>query len=345
MVYEDLTDRQRKVLEAIVRNYIVNASPAGSRFLAKQSGINRSAATIRNVMSDLEEMGYISQPHTSAGRVPTDKGYRWYVDTMIEQCEPPEPVMSRIRRIIEAGEPTDLHMLMEATSRALSLATDQLGITLAPLLSRAVFRHIHIFEMAPHRFVLHMTVDSGFVRTLTIELECDVARKRLANACEVINERFYGMHISEIAEREDDVLRDVEPLDLGVVRLFVPSIKKMLKWGEDTEELYTEGETNIVLKPEFTGRERLGAVFELLSDRRMLMHLFDTREAQVGKVIVSIGGENRSGVFESFSIVKARYQMGGLEGSLGVLGPKRAPYPLLVAAVNYTARLLGELHR
>ncbi|MBD3242749.1 MAG: heat-inducible transcription repressor HrcA [Chitinivibrionales bacterium] len=345
MAETELTVRERKVLEAIVRNFILSAAPTGSRFLSKQLDLRLSAATLRNVMGDLEDKGFITQPHTSAGRVPTDKGYRVYVDQMMAQSSLPQPLKERIRSIIERTDPTDLHLLMEATTRALSVVTDQLGIILAPRLSDGIFRHIHIFEIEPHRHVLHMTIDSGFVRTLTVEIASEVSQDRLSQACGILNQRFYGLRLAELTEREDEILQDIESPDLGVIRLFVPSIRKMLTQEHDADSLFTEGETNIVLKPEFHAPDQLGAIVEILADRKMLMHLFSTSDTEPGRVVISIGGENRGGMFESFSVVKARYNVGSLEGSVGVLGPKRMPYPFLVAAVDYTSKLLGELHR
>jgi heat-inducible transcriptional repressor len=345
MTQDVLSQRERTVLEAVVRNFILSAEPTGSRFLSKHLDLGLSAATLRNIMGDLEEKGYIAQPHTSAGRVPTDKGYRLYVDGMMERSALPAHVQQTIRTTIASCEAADLHVLLEATTRALSAATDQLGIVLAPRFSRGVFRHIHIFEVEPHRYLLHMTIDAGFARTFSVELASEIPPERLSQACEILNERFYGMFLSDIVEKEDEVLHNVADAALGVIRLFVPSIRKMLQYEDANEELYTEGATNIVLKPEFHAPERLGAVVEMLGDRRMLMHLFDTNDSELGRVVVSIGGENRGGMFESFSVVKARYKVGGLEGSMGVLGPKRMPYPLLVAAVDYTARVLGEVGR
>jgi heat-inducible transcriptional repressor len=341
---EKLTVREMKVLEAVVRHYILSAAPMGSRVLSKQLDLGLSAATIRNIMGDLEEKGYVAQPHTSAGRVPTDRGYRLYVDRMMEHSGLAEPLKDRIRSIIVASEPTDLHLLMEATTKALSIVSDQLGIVLAPKISKGIFRHIHIFAIEPHRYVLHMAIDSGFVRTLTIELESDIGPLRLEQACSVLNERLYGMRLSDLTEHEDEVLRNIEPANLGVIRLFVPSIKKMLERENETEMVYTEGETNIVLKPDFQTPDGIGAVVEVLGERKMLMHLVDTTHAEPGQVVVSIGAENAQGAFGSFSVVKARYQVGSLEGSVGVLGPKRMPYPFLVATVDYTAKLLGDLH-
>lgn len=342
-VSEELNLRERMVLDAIVRNYILTAAPTSSRFLAKQHGFDWSAATIRNIMGDLEEKGFIEQPHTSAGRIPSDVGYRYYVDTMMEHSSLPQEQRVVIDAIVKSADPTDLHLVMDATARALSVATHQLGVMLAPRLAQGVFRHIHIFEIEPHRYVLHLTVDAGFVRTLTVELVADIQGSRLYDACQVLNQRFYGKPLEAIVSSEKQLLNDVAPLHQGVIRLFIPSIKKLLSPSEE-QTVHAEGTTNIVLKPDFIDRDQLGAVIEILGERKMLMHLFNSTNLESDKVLVSIGGENKNGVLESFSILKTRYQVGNLEGTLGIIGPKRMPYPLLVSAVDYTAKLLGELH-
>jgi heat-inducible transcriptional repressor len=193
------------------------------------------------------------------------------------------------------------------------------------------------------RYLLHVAIDSGFVRTMTVEVETEIGSWRLERACGMMNERFFGMSLRQMGEEGEKALSDIEPLELGVIQLFVPSIRKMLQGEADV--IHTEGETNIMLKPEFSGREKLGAVVEILGEKKMLMHMFDTQGAQAGKVMVSIGGENRSGMFQSFSVLKTNYQIGNLQGSLGIMGPKRMPYPFLVSAVAYTAKALEQLHR
>ena len=341
---ERLTQREQTILEAIVRNYISSAEPTGSRFLSKQAGLDLSPASIRNVMGDLEEEGFIAQPHTSAGRVPTDKGYRYYVDTMMGAQTLSEEVKSSISSIIKGTDTTDLHLVMEATSRALSRVTNQLGVILAPRLARGSFRHVHIFEIEPQRYMLHLTIDSGFVKTMVISLATEVGTDRLEAACHIINERFFGRQLRELLAVGDQVFEGVEGFDLGVIRLFIPSIRKLLN-DQDPDEVVTEGATNIMLKPDFADKDRMGAVIEVLNEKQTLVHLLDMSETPEGQVIISIGGENRGGVFEAFSVLKAKYHLGNLEGSLGVVGPKRMPYPFLVSAVDYTAKLLGELRQ
>jgi len=340
-----LQRRETEILEEIVRNYIMSASPTGSRFIAKKMKFKLSAATIRNIMGDLEEKGLITHPHTSAGRIPTDKGYRHYVDGLMRLGTVPKRMREVIRRSLAVVAPSDLHLLMEATSKALSKATNQLGVILAPRLHNGVFRHVHIYEIAPHRYLVHLTIDTGFVKTVVMELESEISSSVLENACQIINERFYGMTLNQICSVEDRIFSDVADFELGVIRLFIPSIRRMvLEPNPGEEELYTEGEMNMLLQPEFAGRERVGAIIEILEEKKLLMHLFDTADAEPGRVCVTIGGEIEKGQFSSFSIVKTRYRIGHLEGSLGIIGPKRMPYPLLVAAVDYTARTLSEMY-
>jgi heat-inducible transcriptional repressor len=343
MAYEVLSPRETEVLEEIVRNYILTASPTASRFVAKKKSFRYSPATVRNVMGDLEERGYITHPHTSAGRIPTDKGYRHYVDGLMRSGEVPKKVRRVIDGSLQSVELGDLHVLLDAASTALSRASNQLGVVLAPKLASGVFRHVHIYEVALHRYLLHLTIDTGFVKTLVVELGTEIMPGRLEHACQIVNERFRDMTLDEMCSAGESVFSDVESYELGIIRLFIPSIKRMVAERDD-DAVHTEGETNILLKPEFFNRQQVGAIVEILGEKKLLMHVFERVNAKAGHVTVSIGGEIASGQFSSFSIVKTRYQLGNMEGSLGVIGPKRMPYPLLLAVVDYTARALGGLH-
>jgi heat-inducible transcriptional repressor len=340
---ELLSDREHHVLEAVVRNYILSASPTGSRFLSKQPDFDFSPATIRNIMGDLEERGFISQPHTSAGRIPTDKGYRYYVDQMMKSMELPREVKDQIKSYLSRVEPSDLHLLMEATSKALSRASHLFGIILAPKLSSGVFRHVHIYSIESQRVLLHLTIDSGFVKTMVLELKTEVDASRLERACQVINERFFGLTLEDMLAHDETIFNNVETCELGLIRLFVPSIKKLIESGLD-EAVFTEGETNIVVQPEFSSKDQVSGIIEILEEKKLLLHLFEKEQANKSGVIISIGGENAEGQLQSFSVVKTQYHVGRLEGSLGVIGPKRMPYPFLVSAVDYTAKLLGQMY-
>lgn len=339
-----LSAREVQVLETIVRNYILTAEPTGSRFIAKQKGFDVSPATIRNIMGDLEEKGFIAQPHTSAGRVPTDRGYRYYVDQLIQSVALPGSVKSQIREEIITSEPSDLHMLLNVTSKALSKATDQLGIILSPKLYSGIFRHVHIHEIGFHRFMLTLTIDTGFVKAIVAEIASQLSQERLEAISRTMNERFYGKSLQELfLQEEDSLLSNVEPCDVGIIKLFIPSIQKMLK-TITTDDVVYEGEAKMLMKPEFYGKEALSTIVEILEEKSLLMHLFEVEETDTGRVVVSIGGEINSDQFSSFSIVKTRYRVGNMKGCLGIIGPKRMQYPYLISAVEYTSQVLSELY-
>ncbi len=338
-----LNEREVQVLEAIVRNYILTALPTGSRFISKLKNFCLSPASIRNVMGDLEEKGFIIQPHTSAGRIPTDKGYRYYVDRVMESGKVPKQVKDCIKKTLIQIDRSDLNMIMEATSKALSKATDQLGIILSPRLSNGIFRHLHIYEIGPQRYLLNLTIDSGFVKTVVVELSTEVKQNKIETVCGIINERFCGMSLQEIFLKKSDMFSDIKKYDLGIIRLFIPSIQKMLSKNR-YDEIFSEGKTNILLKPEFFNKEQISAIIEILEEKKLLMHMFEDENDLSGRVIVSIGGEIEEGKFSSFSIIKTSYRIGNMQGSLGIIGPKRMQYPFLISVVDYTSKVIEELY-
>lgn len=336
-----LSEREHQVLEAIVRNYILKAEPTSSRYLARQTDFDLCAASIRNVMSDLEERGYITHPHTSAGRVPTDHGYRYYVDRVMNYIELPDTVKQQIRNALITVDQSDLHLLLEAASRALSRTTNQLGVILAPKLCNGVLSRLFIFNVAEKRYIFNIALDFGFVKTMVLEFETEIPQERLECACRILTSKFNGKTLAEMCSADEGAYDDVPDFDLGIVRLLVPSIKKMVQ-GDTAGSVFTEGQTNVLLQPEFFDRTRVGAVIEILEEKNLLMHLFET-SGDEDRVLVSIGGENNKGQLESFSVIKTKYAIGNMTGSLGVIGPKRMPYPLLISAVKYTAGVLGEI--
>ncbi|NLE02717.1 MAG: heat-inducible transcription repressor HrcA [Fibrobacter sp.] len=336
-----LSEREHQVLEAVIRNYILSALPTSSRYLSKQSGFDLSPASIRNVMYDLEERGFITQPHTSAGRIPTDKGYRYYVDFVMTEFDLPDETRNSIRNALVTVDKSDLHMVLEAASRALSRTTNQMGVILAPKICNGIFRQLHVFQILPQRYILNIALDSGFIKTMVVEFQTEIPPERLECACRIISGKFTGRTILEMCNADDRYFSDISDLELGVIRLLVPSIRKMIE-TDARDEVFAEGQTNVLLQPEFFNRETVSAIVEIVEEKKMLMHLIETSSNEEG-VVISIGGEN-IGQLQSFSIIKTTYKVGAMSGSLGVIGPKRMPYPFLVSAVEYTARILGELH-
>ncbi len=339
----ELTSRELQILESIVRSYILTGLPTGSRMVARDELIGLSPATVRNAMMDLEEKGYITHPHTSAGRIPTDKGYRFYVDRLMQLVEPSLLVKNEIKTHLTNSEPSDLHMVLEATSRALAKATHQLGVIVAPKLREGLFRHMHIVGLEGNKYVLHLTIDSGFVKTMVADFATSIGEERLNHAVAIMNNRFAGKKLSDVTISDSDISLGIEEADIGIIRLFVPSITRMISDSRE-EQVITDGASQIVLTPDFFDRERANTIIEILAQKKLLVHLFGNEPPSKSQVIVSIGGENEDGHFHSLSIVKTSYRVGNLSGTLGIVGPKRMPYELLVSTVDYTARLLEDMY-
>jgi len=340
MNLQRLSQREVEVLEIIVRNYIVSGSPTGSRVISKLPGYP-SAATIRNTMGDLEEKGYITHPHTSAGRIPTDLGYRYYVDKLVKSRKLPRKIQNEIKSQLLKTDPTDLNLVLSTAGEVVSQVTENLGVVLAPTIDEARFRHLHVYEISPGRLVMNLTFDSGFVKSMVVELSTALSKKRLQAATQIINSRYDGLKLSEIISAGKETLSDIEPMELGVVQLFVPSITSMMQ-SISSQRIILEGESNIVRHPEFFDEKGLEAIIEIINKKEMLLHVF-SQDTHRGQVTISIGGEHLNGKFESFSIVKTGYQIGELTGSLAVIGPKRVPYDLLSSTVEYTAQVLGHI--
>ncbi len=338
---ELLSEREQQVLEAVVRNYILSASPTSSRYLSRLKDFSLSSASIRNVMYDLEERGFIAQPHTSAGRIPTDKGYRYYVDRVMKYCDLSMEAKNCIRNALVTADKFDLHFLLEAASRALSRTTNQLGVILAPKICCGVLKQLHLFQIQPQRYILTIALESGFLKTMVIEFKTEIPQERLELACRILSVKFAGKTIQQMCDADEHQFEDISDFELGIIRVLVPSIKKIVDDNLD-EAVFTEGQTNVLLQPEFFNREHVGVVIEIVEEKRLLMHLFETPQNEK-RILISIGGEIPDENLQSFSIIKTNYRVGNLVGSLGVIGPKRMPYPFLVSAVEYTAKVLGEL--
>lgn len=340
---KQLNDREHAILSAIVYKYILDAEPVSSRALSKQTGLGLSPASIRNVMSDLEEKGYLKQPHTSAGRIPTDEGYRRYVDSLshLEELSAQEKqsIKSSVAHVRDVDE------VLSVTSQALGRVTHQLGLALSPRFVDGRFEKLDFISLSDRKVLLVLALQSGIVRSLVVEMESDLSPGKLATICAVLNERFAGLTVAEIqtslSERMSGMYFDEKTM--GVIRLFIPSIEHLFENTLQTH-LHTSVMPVALHQPEFLDRSMLSAIMELVGDSKVLIHLLDRRKKE-NRVSITIGGENEDGQFKSFSIVTSDYRIGSMVGTLGVIGPTRMPYPKLISAVDYTARIVEENYK
>jgi len=340
-----LTERERHILAYVVQAYVHDASPVGSRTLARRFGIHLSPATIRNTMNDLEAAGLLEQPHTSAGRVPTDIGYRVYVDQLMS----PRGLSRRERHAIreavlhEAGtSSSDAAAILTGTVRALSSITNLLAVSLEPSLDEGHFEKLELVGLGERKILAVLTIAHGFVRTVVIELEAVVDREGLQATAHLLNERLNGLPMKAIRESLRERMRDVTAADPRILKLILNNSEEIFSAPSAEAQVHYSGMPNILSLPEFADRERLLAITKALEQKEVFVRVLE-RKGSEGGLRITIGQENEEGEIRFCSIVSSAYQAGELEGSVGVLGPTRMEYSRLAGLVAYTARIVGEV--
>jgi heat-inducible transcriptional repressor len=331
-------------LEAVIETYVATAEPAGSRTIAKRFGLALSAATIRNTMSDLEEKGYLYHPHTSAGRVPTDLAYRVYVNSLMRLSQVSVSESDQIRH--ELGNRNALDQILERAAQVLGVLTKELGVAVGPTLERAVLERLELWQAASARLLLVLTLKSGVVRTIFVEVPAELAADAVAQVAEVLNERLAGLTLRDIRATLPARLRDAAPA-AGASEL----LNIFIQEADDLFDVPAAGNAagGVVLgsaqllagQPEFATKERLQGLMEVTERRELLREALSTRLGQ--GLTITIGSEHQDPTLAPFTLVTASYRLGALAGVIGVMGPTRMPYDKIVALVDHTSRLVGEL--
>lgn len=341
-----MSERERDVLRLIVQNFIETAGPVGSRSLVKKYGLDLSPASIRNTMSDLEEMGYLDHPYTSAGRMPTELGYRTFVDELMQMPElsadERQMLKARLAQLV-----SDTDELLRESSRLLGQLTDLLGVALSPRLSTGVLERLDVVPLTGSRLMFVLSVRGGMVKTIVVEFEADPERLRdraLDRVVSILNERLAGLTLKEIRETHVDRVRDIED-QTGIVRLVLD--KSALLFSEPAEGRLRHGGTqNILRQPEFQEPDDVRHLMEVIEDEHLVVQLLegmlDPRARETGRAFISIGSESRSEEVDQYSIVVSPYRLGGSVGTLGVIGPTRMNYGRVIALVKNMAALVNR---
>lgn len=339
----ELNEREKNILKCVVQNFILTANPVGSRIISKKYDIKLSPATIRNVMADLEEMGLIFHPHTSAGRIPTDQGYRFYVDSLMEVSE----LTSYEKKSIEkelTSEVEDREELLQITSRILSKISSQLSLVSYPRIINSTLEKLQLVTL-PHKVLMViLSLRSGFIKTISLELPVEIDSQKLDAVQSILNERICGLSLLEIKNSFTERFKDLKNEKTGVVRLFLSSLNKIFQEPMEVDKVHISGVTNILKSPEFKELENIQGVVELLEDKEMILHVLDkAKEIPEEEVLVSIGAENKLSKLQDYSLITAYYKSGDTDGILGVIGPRRMNYSKMIAVVSYISKLLTEV--
>jgi heat-inducible transcriptional repressor len=335
-----IDDRKLKILQAVIADYISTAQPIGSRTIAKKYKLGISSATIRNEMSDLEEMGYLEQPHTSAGRIPSEKAYRLYVDRLMQTKKLPPSEQETIIR--ELGNRIDeIEGIIRKTARILSQLTKYTSLVLSSQLDNCKLRHVHFVPIDNHSLVAVLVMDTGTVRNAIIKTADTVTPEYLESLNRAVNDMLTGISVDELNRCVDteDYRRLV--YRYGLLDTLIPLVTESL--GEiKNDEVYADGMSNIFNFPEYSDVSKAKNLLELIEQKEQLVAIIN----KIGGrgVIVSIGSELDNIFVKDCSLVTATYMAGDREvGRIGIIGPTRMEYERVVAVLEFMAGYISSL--
>jgi len=336
-----LNEREQSILHHVVHNYIQTAIPVGSRYISRHFESSLSAASIRNVMADLEELGFLSHPHTSAGRVPTDLGYRFYIDYLMEMQQLGDDEKLRIRQ--QLNQANDADEMLRETSRLLGKISHQLGIVTSPHLSSGIFEKIELVPIAGSKILVVISIRTGIVRTIMMEIGVEIRRDHLEEVGRLLNERLSGLTLLEIRDSFVDRVRDVTTEHTGLIRLFIESVDQLFTDSKERDKVLIGGTKNIIEHPEFVDPKNFRSVIELIENEDIIVHLLEKHDELQKGFVVTIGSENKDESTKEYSFITGTYDAEGVTGRVGIFGPTRMNYSKVIPLVDYVAQTIAKM--
>jgi heat-inducible transcriptional repressor len=337
---EQLSDRGKRILEAVIEDYIATAEPVGSRTITRSHALSLSPATVRNVMSELEEMGLLVSPHTSSGRIPTDKAYRLYVNSILEVKHIARDNREEIqRRCRLAGK--DMAEVLKETSRLLSSTSSYMGVVMAPRFAANVFRQMEFVKLSSRRILAILISQNGTVQNRLIQVDEEIHQEDLVRMANYLNDLLQGLTIAQVRER---LLTEMQSEKVRYDTLMAQALALSEETlGTDDRELFLEGQANILEQPEFADAGRMREIFRAFEKKGLILDLLD-RSMQADGVQIFIGAESHLLRMEGMSLITSTYMTGkDTVGVLGVIGPTRMGYGRVIPIVDYTAKLISRL--
>ena len=340
---EGLTERQFRILEAVIQIYVETAQPAGSQAAARRSRLGISPASVRTAMGELEAKGYLFHAHTSGGRIPTDRGYRLYVNRLMRPATVSDSARATIESEILPGSRNAIDEILRRAAQVLGVLTQELGVAIAPTLDGLVLERLELVRVSSERLLAVLTLQSGLVRTIFVEVPTSVAADAVEHVSRILNERLAGLPLGEIRSTLPERLRDV-----GGVAQNGELINIFVAQGEELFDL-SSGESSVVLgsaqpladQPEFASNGRMRDLLHLTERRDLLRQAFEDHHRR--GLTITIGTENTDPKLSDFTLVTSSYRSGGLSGVIGVLGPTRMPYDKIIGLVEHTSRMVEGL--
>lgn len=339
----ELTKRDQQVLEAVVTDYIQSGEPVGSRTIFKRYGLKVSSATIRNVMADLEEMGLLHQPHTSAGRIPTKKGLRFYLDSLMAFKAVGEGERELIRQAFK-GTQMDVRDLLRSTSQILSRFCKQAGVVLWPKLTTMRLKQMELIRLRPQQIMVILVSTSGLVDHRMLDMEEDIKQEELDRYSRFLNDLLQDAPLGDVKQRILDEMRNEKALFDQLYSRALMMTQRFFQSTLENSDIYIEGQTHLLNNPEFAQVERMRRILEAFENKSRIIRLLDmTLKTSTGMQII-LGPESELQELQEISLISSPYRRGDtLLGVLGVIGPLRMDYSRIIPVVEFTAGLLSKL--
>ncbi|MBQ9927378.1 MAG: heat-inducible transcription repressor HrcA [Lachnospiraceae bacterium] len=338
-----LDERKVKILQAIIRNYLETGEPVGSRTISKYTDLNLSSATIRNEMADLEEMGYILQPHTSAGRIPSDKGYRLYVDAMMEEKEKELEELKEM--MIEKEDKMD-HLLKQV-AKLLAVNTNYATMISAPVVHKNKLKFIQLSRVDTHQLLAVIVMEGNVIKNNILHVAEELNDETLLKLNILLNTNLNGMALEEINLGTISMMKQQAGVHSDIVSDVIDAIAEGIKAEEDLQ-IYTSGANNIFKYPELADNQKASEIINTFEEKQMLTELVQERladEENTG-IQVYIGNETPIQTMKDCSVVTATYELGeGMRGTIGIIGPKRMDYDKVVSTLKTITHQLDDLYK
>jgi heat-inducible transcriptional repressor len=333
------SDRKKKILQAIIHHYIKTAKPVGSSIITEEYKLELSPATIRNLMSELEDEGYLTHPHTSAGRLPTDKGYRAYVNSMIELQKLIVDEGERVRQEYH-GRIKELNDLLSQTSRALSSLSNYTGFVIAPKIESSKLKYIELAQVADNQILVIFVTNTGMVKHKIIEANVPVQRLNRLNV--ILNENLRDLSIQSVKQQIFGILDDFEREEKETINI-AKNLSRYIFDMDSDDNIYLEGTSNVLGLPEFHDYESVKCLLNLSEDKEHLLRVLN-ENIKSNEINVLIGSESACKDLQHLSVVSSIYKDGENPiGILGIIGPKRMEYPKMLALVKSVSRIVNKM--
>jgi heat-inducible transcriptional repressor len=338
----ELSQREQTVLRYLIHDFIESATPIGSRYISRrhEDVLGLGSASIRNIMADLEDRGYLDHPHPSAGRVPTDRGYRFYLDALMHLEQVPDLEQSAIKENLDRAD--EAEQVLREASLIVGNISRQLCVVSSPRLSSGIVERIELVQLALTRVMVVLSIKAGLVRTILLEVASEIARGKLDEISRILNERLAGLTVQEMRDTFADRVREVTADDTGLIRLFIDSVEKLVV-PDRGERLHIAGADKVIDQPEFSQARDFRSVIELINNEEMIIHVLRRTEGTPPAVRVTVGRENEDERLQPYSVISANYTAGDTVGSVGVIGPRRMNYARMIPLVDYVARAISAM--